>query len=441
MGNKKLSDNLKMTCKEEKACSKDFLFTAEKNLVESELKDVIREFSRMVVIPGFRKGKAPAAMLVKRYNKEVMGEMQRRMFAAAFEKVSSDKSVDIVSYGAPQETAPLKLDAEYSFSIAFDLAPEIEIPEYKGVEVEVEPVKVSKEDIDKQIDYYRNMYAAYEDIDTPAQAEDMLKVSYTSDFELPEDASPSLKRQVSAESNWLWLNNPELIPGAVKALTGAEKGKEYKLEADYPADWRDAELAGKKVKYEIKVLNVQRRKALSDEEVVEKMKFESVEKMREMFETVAKNEAERNRESEVSRKVYEVLDKKINKFDLPPNILAGETQNELHRMAQGVKSEEEVEKFKQDLENKKKEAEKTAKEKLRKTFIMRKIAQLEDISVEQHEIDGQIKDMSTHYGYKEKEIRSMLEKGGGIEEMHMDMLAVKVSGFLGKEAKIKEKAA
>ena len=48
--------------------------------------------------------------------------------------------------------------------------------------------------------------------------------------------------------------------------------------------------------------------------------------------------------------------------------------------------------------------------------------------------------MSAHYGYKEKEFRSMLEKAGGMEEMHMDMLSVKVANFLGKEAKIKEKA-
>lgn len=441
MSNNKLSDNLKMTCREEKACAKAFLFSAEKSLVENELKNLIREFSRMVVIAGFRKGKAPAAMLIKRYNKEIMGEMQHRMFSAAFAKVTADKSLDIISYSAPRETAPLKLDAEYSFTITFDLAPEIKLPEYKGVEVEAAPVKVSPADVDKQIDYYRNLYAAYEDIATPAQAEDMLKVSYTSDFKLPEDASPSLKRQVAADSNWLWLNQPELIPGAIKALTGAETGKEYKLEADYPADWRDAELAGKKVKYTVKVLNVQRRKALTEEEIVEKMKFESVAKMREMFETVAKNEAERNREAEISRKVYETLDKKIKKFDLPPNILAGEIQHELHRMAQSVKSEEEAEKFKKDMNAKKQEAEKAAEEKLRRTFILRKIAQLEKISVEQHEIDGQIKGMSAHYGYREKELRSMLEKAGGMEEMHMDMLAVKVSGFLGKEAKVKEKAA
>ena len=441
MSNSKLSDNLTMSCKEEKACVKDFLFVADKATVENELKNIVKEFSNMVVIPGFRKGKAPAKMLIKRYNKEVMGEMQRKMYGAAFEKVTADKSLDIVSYGNPQEVAPLKLDDEYSFSIAFDLAPEIDLPEYKGIEVEAAPVKVAKKDIDKQIDHYRNMYATYEDIETPAKAEDMLKVSYTSDFELAEDASASLKRQVEAESNWLWLNEPELIPGAVKALTGAEKDKEYKFEATYPADWRDAELAGKKVNYDIKVLGVQRRKSLTDEEVVEKMKFESVEKMREMFETVAKNQAEQERQAEINDKVYAALDKKIKKFDLPQNILNGEIQNELHRMAQGVKSEEEAEAFKKDMDAKKKEAEKAAEAKLRKTFIMRKIAELEKISVEQHEIDGQIKGMSAHYGYKEKEFRSMLEKAGGMEEMHMDMLSMKVAGFLGKEAKIKEKAA
>jgi len=441
MSNNKLSDKLIMSSKEEKACVKDFLFVANKETVESELKNVIKEFSQMVVIPGFRKGKAPAKMLVKRYEKEINGELQRKIYAAAFEKVTADKTLDIVSYGNPQEVAPLKIDDEYSFSIAFDLAPEVELPEYKGLEVEAAPIKVAKKDIDAQVDHYRNMYATYEDIETPAEAEDMLKVSYTSDFELAEDASASLKRQVAAESNWLWLNEPELIPGAVKALTGAEKDKDYKLEATYPADWRDAELAGKKVKYEIKVLGVQRRKSLTDAEVVEKMKFESVEKMREMFENVAKNEAEQARQTEISQKVYDILDKKIKKFDLPPNIVNGEIQNELHRMAQGVKSEEEAEVFKKDMDAHKKEAEKSAIAKLRKTFVMRKIAELEKIAVEQHEIDGQIKGMSSHYGYQEKEFRSMLEKAGGMEEMHMDMLSVKVANFLGKEAKIKEKAA
>ena len=441
MSNNKLSDNLIMSCKEEKACSRAFLFTAEKTTVENELQNIVKEFSRMVVIPGFRKGKAPAKMLIKRYNKEVSDELMRKMYIAAFDKVTADKSLDIVSYGNPKEETPLKLDDEYRFTIDFDLAPEIELPEYKGIEVELEPVKVTQEDIDKQIDYYRNMYATYTDIETPAEAEDMLKVSYTSDFELPEDASPSLKRQVSAESNWLWLNEPELIPGAIKALTGAEKGKEYKFEASYPADWRDAELAGKKVKYELKVLNVQRRKSLTDEEVVEKMKFESVEKMQEMFKQVAENEAERNRQAELRRKVYEALSAKIKKFDLPPNIIQREIQNELHRMTQGIKTEEEAEAFKQALDEHKKEAEKTAEQKLREMFIMRKIAKLEDISVEQHEMDNQIKGMSKQYGYQEKEFRSMLEKAGGMEEMHMDMLAVKVASFLAENAKIKGEAA
>ncbi|MDD5727749.1 MAG: trigger factor [Victivallales bacterium] len=441
MSNSKLSDKLKMVCDDGKPCSSTFNFVADKATVESELANILREFAKMVVIPGFRKGKAPAKMLLKRYTKEVNSEMQRQIFAAAFEKVSSDKSLDIVSYGYPQEEKPLKLDDEYHFSITFDLAPEIELPEYKGIEVETAPVKVDQAEVDKQVDYYRNIYAAYEDITTPAQAEDMLKVSYTSDFELPENASPALKRQVAAESNWLWLNDPELIPGANKALTGAEKDKEYEFESVYPEDWRDAELAGKKIKYKVKVVNVQRRKPLSDEELIGKLKFESVDKMREVFANVVKTQAEQERRKEIDDKVYAYLDKKTGKFELPPNILQGQVQNELHRLAQDVKSKEEGEKFKKELDNHKQEAEKLAAERLRRVFIMRKIAKLENISVEQHEIDGQIKGMSSHYGYKEKEFRSMLEKAGGMEDMHMDMLSAKVAEFLSREAEIKENAA
>ncbi|MDD5697894.1 MAG: trigger factor [Victivallaceae bacterium] len=441
MGNSKLGDNLMMSSKEDKACQKAFLFVADRAAVTNEVQNIVREFSGMVVIPGFRKGKAPAPMLIRRYNKEVLDELQRKLYRAAFDKVIADQSLDIVSYGTPRETAPLKLDDEYRFSIAFDLAPEIDLPEYQGIEVEAAPAEVTDEDVGKQIDYYRNMYANYADIETAAQPEDMLKVSYTSDFELPEDASLSLKRQVAAESNWLWLNEPELIPGAIKALTGAEKGGEYKFEAVYPENWRDPELAGKQLNYQVKVLNVQRRNPLTDEEVAAKMKFESIAEMREMFGTVAKNEAEKRRHAEISRKVYEVLDGKIGKFDLPPNIFADQVQNELHRMAQGLKSEAEAEAFKKDLETHRKEAEKAATLKLRRIFIMRKIAKLEKISVEQHEIDGQIRGMSTRYGYHEKEFRSMLEKVGGLEEMHLDMLAVKVANFLADQAKVKEKPA
>ncbi|QSH40146.1 trigger factor [Lentisphaerota bacterium ZTH] len=442
MAKNDLSSALLMNTEEVAPCQKKFDFTAEKNTIEEEAKKVIREISGMVVIPGFRKGKAPRQMVMKRYGKDVIDEMKRRIYSAAFEKVTADDSMDIVSYGVPAEEGELKIDDAYKFSLKFDLAPEFEVGDYKGVKVKVDAVALDPAAVAERVDYYRNMYAAYADIDTPAEKEDMLKVSYTSDFELPEDASPALKRQVEAEDNWLWLSEPEMIPGAIKALTGAENGKEYSFTASYPKDWRDAELAGKKVNYTVNVLNVQRRKPLSDEELAEKMQLESVEKLTETLTQGMTQEAEMKRRGEIADKVYQAVSKKVEDFALPPGILEGEIEKELRRVAQtSVKSEEDAETFKKDLEKHRKEAEKNAADKLRRMFIMRKIAKAEDINVEQHEIDGQIKNMSKYYGYKEKEFRSMLEKSGGMEDMHLDILAAKVSEFLVDNAEIAEKAA
>jgi FKBP-type peptidyl-prolyl cis-trans isomerase (trigger factor) len=135
--------------------------------------------------------------------------------------------------------------------------------------------------------------------------------------------------------------------------------------------------------------------------------------------------------------VYEKISNEIGHFQISPALLEGEIERELKRTVQAnVKKEEDVEEFKKNIETHKKEAAVNAALRLRRVFILRKIAEKENIKVESHEFDGELKNMSKYYGYKEKELRSMLEKSGGIEEMHLDILSGKVSEFLAKNAQI-----
>lgn len=67
-----------------------------------------------------------------------------------------------------------------------------------------------------------------------AQKGDMLKVTYESDFVLPENAPASLQRAVKSEESWIWLSEPEQIPGVLAALTGAKKDGEYTFKAEFP---------------------------------------------------------------------------------------------------------------------------------------------------------------------------------------------------------------
>ena len=81
-----------------------------------------------------------------------------------------------------------------------------------------------------------------------------------------------------------------------------------------------------------------------------------------------------------------------------------------------------------------KTAEENAKKSLRRTFILRKIAKAEQIAISQDELNVQLKGLSQYYGYKEKELRSMLEKSGGMDELQLDILNAKVLEFLAKQA-------
>ncbi len=437
MSNKSLIEAISFKVEETKPCQKKFDFTIDQETVRREAANISRQFAGMVVIPGFRKGKAPISMILSRYGEEIKSELQKHFYSAAFEKVTGDKSIEIVSYGMPTESSKITLDAEYQFSLTFDIAPEFNLPEYKGLKIEVPAAEVSDEEVEKRINYYREMHATYSDINSHAQKDDMLKVSYTSDFVLPADASPGLTRQVQAVDNWLWLSNPESIPGAINTLTGAEAGKEYNFTAEYPADYREPELAGQKVTYKLTVNIVQRRKVLELPELCEKMGVESPEKLHEILKNSLIRESEMKRSAEVANLVYEKVSNEIGPFQIPPAILESDIEKELNRTVQAnVKKEEDVEEFKKNIEAHKKEAAETSAKKLRRLFILRKIAEKENIKVESHELDGQVKHMSKYYGYKEKELRGMLEKSGGLEEVHLEILSSKVSDFLAKNAQI-----
>ena len=132
------------------------------------------------------------------------------------------------------------------------------------------------------------------------------------------------------------------------------------------------------------------------------------------------------RRSKAADAVYSRLDEMAGEFELPPALLAEETNKEIQKMArEQVKSEEDANKFKEELDAKRAEAETAAKAALRRTLILRKVAKLEEVTVEDAEMDAQLAMMSYQYGYKAKELKDMMEKNGAIEEFRIDMINAK----------------
>ncbi|OGV35052.1 MAG: trigger factor [Lentisphaerae bacterium GWF2_45_14] len=428
---------------ETEPCRKKVDFKIPSDMVKHELENVIEDFKDYAQIPGFRKGKAPASIIKNRYMPQIKEELTKKFYTAGFEKVVEDEKLDVVTYSIPNEekTPEINFDGDFSFTINFETAPQFEISEYKGVKVDAPSTEIGDAELSEKIDYFKNLYAEYKSVEAIAEKGDMLKVSYKSDFEMPEDASPSLKRQLETDEGWVWLSEPEAMPGVIEALAGAEKDKEYKFESQYPEKFREEALGGKKVNYTVKVLDVQRRTPLeSEEDLCKKMQVDNMDALKERLTKSLVLEKEKTNKKAVAQAVFEKINAAIPDFPIPPSALSEQIEKELRAIAsKEVKTEEDAEKFKQEKENYLKEAEKSAKTRLRRFFIMRKIAQAEDIKVEDNELDQHLKYMSGYYGINEKNLRQVMMKTGGFQDMQMDILDAKVSEFIADSASAENK--
>ena len=433
-----LLEKVQIELKETDACTRKMEAKYTADLVDAAFKDAVKEAGKYAQLPGFRKGKAPASLILSKYKDYILDDVAKVLQQGAFRKLTENPDLDIVSFGQVSAESKPENGKEYAFSMDFEIAPKFDLPEYKGLKVEIEQKETFDEHYEAQLKYIKNLYAEFLSVEDPAVAGDMLKVSYDSDFALPEDASASLKRAVKTDEGWFYLSEPEQIPGMIKAMTGVKKGDEVKFKADFPADWREPGLAGKSVNYTVKVVEIQRRVPIeSEEKLAEKLGMESVEKMHEFLKKKAENEMEEARKAQIREKVADQIIAAVPDFELPKGVLGMTAQREFSRIADRlVRKEEDVEQFKADKDKHLEEAKKAAAEKLKKLFILRKIAKAENITVSDEEVNLQIRQMGAYLGYKEKDIRKMLDSNGGYSEIQSDILMSKVVGFIADQAAV-----
>ena len=420
-----LADSAKVEYTDPQPCCREAAFTFPADAVKAEKARVVSYIGGVARLPGFRPGRAPAGLVGVKFAGEIREELRNRLVAAAFAKIGENKEQELLSLNF--KTQPdLEKEGDVSFVLTVNVAPEIDLGDYNAMTVELPKEEITEEKVDERLKLYHSMYGTFADVEEPARADDMLKVNYAGDFELPEDASPGLRRRIAADDTFIMLSEPENIPGAIAALTGAEKGKEYSFTANFGDDCGEEALKGKSVNYKVKVLAVQRRKELTDAELLEKIRMDSIDELRKVIRQGLERDGEARRRQEAADAVCKKLDEAAGDFPLPPALLESETARELQNIARTtVRSDADADKFKAELEEHRKTAETAARAALRRKLILGKLAKLENLTVSDKELDERITAMSYYYGMKPAELRSAMIRNGAIEELRMEAASEK----------------
>lgn len=413
--------------------------------VDKTFTEVDKTFTQNIEIPGFRKGKAPRSLLKQKYGDKIKEEVKDRivreslMAAVEQEKLQPLTNPAIVN----EEQLEIKRGESVVFAVEFDVPPQFELPDYKNIKLEKEASEVQDETIENVITNVLQSRASYEKADRPAQAGDLLKASYRGKLaDEPEEEMPeTAKYLLEAEETWLNLSQPEVLPGITEKLEGAEAGSEYNITIEFPDDFYESQLAGKKAEYTVTVHEVQASQTpeLTDE-LAREFGADTGEQLRGMIKDHISSDMEKRQQDKLRNDLtYNLVDQ--TEMELPPKVFAREKQRMLQEIyqekMQNGNSEEDLQQQQDELN---KEAEARARTSLKRYFILDRIAKEEGVDVQDEDIQKMMSSLSSHYNIPAKQLLKRLKENDGIYEVINNIRENKTIEHLLSIADIEEKA-
>ncbi|HYG33182.1 MAG TPA: trigger factor, partial [Clostridia bacterium] len=228
--------------------------------VDETFDTVTKQFQREANLPGFRPGKAPREMVVRKYSKDIEDEAKRKLISDAYKKAVEEQKLDVLGYPDIEEIQFGRGQA-LQFAATIETAPEFELPEYKGIPVKRETRTVTDEDVTKALEALQQPQITFKTVERPAQTGDIAVVNYTGTCEGKPitDIAPTAKGLTEQKGFWVEIGSSSFIPGFAEQITGANAGDKRTVTVDYPADFVTPQLAGKQGVYEVEVTEVKEK--------------------------------------------------------------------------------------------------------------------------------------------------------------------------------------
>ncbi len=421
-------------------CKKLLRIEIDAQEVEAAFESVTREFQRHVVLPGFRPGKAPRELILRRFEKEIQDEVKEKLINDSYRKALEEQKIDTI--GSPDiEEVQFGRGQPFVYAATVETAPEFELPEYKGLLVRREIAFVTDQDVERAIELLRQKQATFQPVNRPARAGDVLVVNYTGscDGTPISQLAPEAKSLGEQKNFWIGTEPGDFLPGFAEQLLGAQSGEKRTVTINFPPDFFAKELAGKRAVYEVEVLEV-REKVLPalDDTFAKSWGAENLEVLKQGVRRDLENELKYKQDRSIRAQLVRALLDRCY-FELPESPVAAETRNVVYDIvrenAQRGVPRELIEQQKDQIYA---AATRSAKERVKLAFIIQKIAEKEGIKVSEEEILRRVQALAALYQIPPEKFLKDLQKRGGLIEIYDQIATEKVFEFLKANARYED---
>jgi trigger factor len=421
---------------------KSLVVTLDPSEVDAEHQAVVGEISKVARLPGFRPGKAPAAMVAKRFGKEIADEFKQKVVAKAYRSALEQEKLDVLNIVNVEE-GEIATGKPANVTITLDVRPQFELPIYTDLPTEVAPVEPTDAEVENVIQGLRSERADFKKAERAAQKGDYVKLAYegTIDGKPISELVPDKQLYSKVPQTWEEVEgtNEGVLPGLGQQIAGLKAGDNKTVTVTFPAEYpAEPRLAGKAASYAIEVQEVRERVLPPlDAEFFKSQQVDDLAGLQAKVRNNLKMQKEYQNRTAQRRQVTEQLAARVD-VPVPDSLVESETQNVLRNfieenMRRGVPAEQ-FEKDKKELFD---GAKKAAANRVKVQLILAKIAEQEKISVENDDFNEYLYRESMRSGQKpEKIAKSLASDRDHLRSVQQSIIFDKVVDFLVSKAKV-----
>ncbi|MEI8038338.1 MAG: trigger factor [Verrucomicrobiota bacterium] len=406
---------------------------------------IVRNFSSKARLPGFRPGKAPRAVIEKRFDKEITEELHDKLVNEAYDTALQQEDLKVLDFGNPENLTTLA-DGGLTFDAKLTLAPEVQLPEYKGVTVTVPPQAVPDEEIQAQLTSLQERFAEFSDIEgRPAAMADFAVIDYSSTVEgkpTEEFLGKPAGYLSGREGFWVRLDEKAFLPGFAAQLVGMNPGDTKEITLTLPEDFPVADLQTRELVFTttLKELKDSILPALDDELANRLAPGKTLADIRDIIRDNMQLERKRKIDDMKVNQIVAHFNTLVD-FELPEELVTQETQSQADAMVKrGVQagmSEHEIESQQSEIFS---NAGQQAVTNLRTNFILQEIARVENILVSDAELVNHLAQIAQSRKVAPKKFIKDMQRAGRLPSIRSSITIGKAIDFLVEHAEVVEQA-
>jgi trigger factor len=397
--------------------------------VETAQDRVTQSLKQRVRLPGFRPGKAPVSLIKSRFESEIRSEVIESLVPAAFRKQVDKEELKVV--GTP-DISDLHFEAgePIRFKAEFEVAPDVEVGEYRGLPVKYAEPTVSEEEVDQRLETMRESKADYVNVD-PRPIE-------TGDHILAHLRSVSgLEEPVDQDSLQIEVGGPDTLQAFTDHLIGAQPDETKEFDITYPEDYGSEKLAGKTVQFQLtpKVIRRKELPVLDDEFARDLGDYQSLTELRDAVHKTIFREKQAAAQHAAKE---ELIDRLVESHDfpIPEAYVDYQIENQTRARLREITGQDvDLAKLNLNWKDIKEKQRDKAVRSVKAALLLDRIADRESIHATNDEVDHELQHIARHEREPVPAVRNRLQKDGSLGRVADNIRSQKTLDFLFEQAK------